>query len=289
MVSAPGVYQDYPELLGEDRLGRVVSRLREIRDGGVDTFVDATTLDLGRDAGLLAQASRQSGVSIIACTGWWQDVPRWFEGVSADQMAVVFAREIETGIADTGVKAGILKSASDMGGVKPGEETILRGVARAHQRTGVPIVLHSYSPGEVGRNQIQILEEEGVDLGRVKMDHSNDTTDVDYLVWLLDKGCFLGLDRYPGSRPTSEERTNTLKALIDRGYADRLCPSHDGNILRVEVANPMVSEEERLAHNPHGFLHIKKVVIPQLRDMGVSEDILGGLCVAGPRNFFGGG
>jgi len=288
MVSAPGISQDYPELLGDDRYERLVGEMKKLKSGGIDTIVDATTLDLGRDVGILIEASRQSGVQIIACTGWWMDIPRWFNGISADQLARVFVREIEEGMSGSNVKAGILKSASDVGGVKPQEEIVLRGVARAHLRTGIPIELHSHSPSEVGRQQIAILKEEGVNLSRVKMDHSNDTTDVDYLMWLLDQGCFLGLDRYPGMNVPSEKRTQTMKTLIDKGYANRLCPSHDGSILRIEVATPMMTKEERLKRNPHGLLYIKKVVIPQLRDMGVSEDILNGLCVKGPRNFFEG-
>jgi phosphotriesterase-related protein len=260
--------------------------MKKIKEGGVDTIIDATTLDLGRDVSILMEASRQSGVHIVACTGWWMDIPRWFNGISADQLAAVFIREIEEGISGSNIKAGILKSASDAEGVKPQEEIVLRAVARAHLRTGIPIELHSHSPSEVGRKQIDILKEEGVKLNRVKMDHSNDTTDVDYLTWLLDQGCFLGLDRYPGMSVPSEERTKTMKALIDKGYADRLCPSHDGSILRVEVDNPMIPREERLKRNPHGLLYIKKVVIPRLRELGVSEDILNGLCVNGPRNFF---
>jgi len=288
MVSAPGISRDYPELLGEERMERVVKALRKTKEGGVDTIVDATTVDLGRDVDLLVEAARRSGMQIIACTGWWLDIPRWFDGMAPDQMADVFVREIEEGIGGTSVKPGILKSASDMEGVTPGAATMLRGIARAHRQTGVPIMLHSYSPGEVGRHQLNILKEEGVNLGRVKMDHSNDTDNLDYLVWLLDQGCFLGLDRYPGRGLPPERRTQTLKALIDKGYADRLCPSHDGMILGVNVANPMYTEEERLARNPHGFLYIKKVVMPHLRELGVEETVLNRLCIEGPRRFFEG-
>jgi predicted metal-dependent phosphotriesterase family hydrolase len=52
--------------------------------------------------------------------------------------------------------------------------------------------------------------------------------------------------------------------------------------------NPMITEEERLKMNPHGFLYMKKVVLEQLREMGTSEEILKRLCVVGPRNFFEG-
>ncbi|MBW2092582.1 MAG: aryldialkylphosphatase, partial [Deltaproteobacteria bacterium] len=90
LVCPPGGYLDYPEILGPDPLKRVVKTLKEAKEAGVDTIVDATTLDLGRDIRLLAEASRQSGVNIIACTGWWLEFPRFFEGVSADQLAEMF-------------------------------------------------------------------------------------------------------------------------------------------------------------------------------------------------------
>lgn len=288
MVASPGIFQDYPELIGSNIMERVVNRLRKARDGGVATIVDATTPDLGRNINLLAEASRLSGINIIACTGWWLDIPRSFAGVSANQLARVFTRDIEKGISGTDIKAGVLKAASDMAGLTPAEEIVLRAVARAHHNTRVPIMLHSYSPGQVGKQQLAILKEESVDLKRVKMDHSNDTTDVEYLIWLLEQGCYLGMDRYPGRNITPIDRTKTMKALIDAGYAERLCPSHDGSILRVLADSPEITEEERLKLNPHGYLYIKKVVLPQLREMGVSETIMNSLCVDGPRNFFEG-
>ena len=123
IMSAPtGVYQDYPELLGEQRMDRVIADLKRASKGGVETIVDATTLDLGRDINMLAEASDKSGVQIIACTGWWMNIPpRHFVGVSPEQLSQVFIREIQQGISGTNIKAGILKAASDMGGVKPQE------------------------------------------------------------------------------------------------------------------------------------------------------------------------
>ncbi len=165
---------------------------------------------------------------------------------------------------------------------------MLRGVARAHLETNVPIMLHSYSPGRVGEQQLAVLKEEGVDLRRVKMDHSNDTTDTEYLIWILEQGCYLGLDRYPGRNVSPLARTKTMKALIDAGYADRLLPSHDCSLVHVMADNPAITEEERPRLNPHGYLYLKKVVFPWLREIGVSEAISGHLCVEGHGNFFEG-
>ena len=215
----------------------------------------------------MAGASRRTGVNIIACTGWWTEKTRFLSGVSVDRLARGFIREIREGIAGTGIKAGILKGASDKAGVLPEEETILRAVARAHHATGVPIMLHSFSPGQVGRRQIAILKEEGVPLDRVKMDHSNDTTDLEYLTWMLDQGCYLGLDRYPGEGASPLARTRTLKALIDAGYKERLCISHDWALARhVASDSPIGSPQKRNKLNPHDYLYIKNVVFPQLRE-----------------------
>jgi phosphotriesterase-related protein len=289
IMNAPaGVSRDYPELIGGNLVERVVNDLKRAKEGGVDTIVDATTFDLGRDINLLVETSRQSGVNIIACTGWWLDLPRFLAGVSVDQFAQLFVREIQEGIAGTNVRPGILKAASDILGVTTQQETILRAVARAHLQTDVPIMLHSYAPGEVGKQQLAILKDEGVDLRRVKVDHSNDTTDVEYLTWLLEQGCYLGLDRYPWFTISSVARTKTMKTLIDAGYVGRLLPSNDHCLLKVTGKALSTPYKERTRCNPHGYLYIKKVVLPQLKEMGVSDAILNSLCIEGPRNFFEG-
>ena len=267
----------------------IIDGLREAKNGGIDTVVDATTLDLGRDVTILAKASRLTGINIIACTGWWLEKTRFIYSASVANLSRAFVREIRDGIADTGIKAGILKGASDKAGVLPEEEKVLRALARAHHETGVPIMLHSYSPGQVGRRQIAIMKEEGIPLNRVKIDHSNDTTDLEYLLWILEQGCYLGLDRYPGEGTSPVARTRTLKALIDAGYKDRLCLSHDWSLARYLDKNQRTgTREKRKRINPHNFLYIKKVVFPQLNNLGISDNIIDSLLVDAPRNFFEG-
>jgi phosphotriesterase-related protein len=121
------------------------------------------------------------------------------------------------------------------------------------------------------------------------MAHSNDSVDLEYLTWILDQGCFLGLDRYPGRLTSSKSRTKTMKALIDAGYADRLCLSHDKSAFRIDAAGLEISERQRRENDEHKFLYIKNVVFPELRSLGVSQEIIDTLCVNGPRNFLEGG
>ena len=167
MVGASGLFESYPDLLGEDREARAIAALSRIREEGIATIVDATTFDLGRNAPLLRTVAEGSGVNIINVTGWWLDVPRFLKGVGPNQMAREFVRDIEEGFRGTDIRAGVLKCAADFEGVTPPLEVMARAVARAHLETGVPIMVHSYPTGQVARRQIQIFQEEGVDLTRV--------------------------------------------------------------------------------------------------------------------------
>lgn len=288
VMSQGFVARNYPELFGERFLDRIIEGITAAKQGGVDTIIDATTFDLGRDVTILAEISHKTKVNIIACTGWWMNLPQYLTGVSPDLYADLFVREIQVGIAGTSIKAGILKSASDFSGVTATGEIMLRAVARAHLRTQVPIMLHSYAPEQVAKRQLAILKEEGVDLKRVAVDHVNDSQDLEYLTWLLEQGCYLGMDRYPGLNLSSRARTETLKRLIDAGWTDRLLLSHDCGLVTPLTFYPPDVKESVEKGNPYGYLYLKKAAFPLLKEMGVTKTVIDTLCVNGPRNFFEG-
>ena len=199
-------------------------------------------------------------------------------------------KEIEEGIEGTGIKAGIIKVASDRGGVTQPQEVVLRAAARAHLSTGTPISTHTWSPDRVGEQQVQVLQEEGVDLNRVYIGHSNDDIDMDYLLGLLEKGVWLGLDRYPGGRvadtPNWEQRTEIVKRLIDAGHAHRILLSHDYSVPKARYGAQV--QEERRRANPDGFNFITRRVLPRLRELGVSEGDIDQIMKENPRRFFEG-
>ena len=282
MNSSAGIPQIYPEFI--DRQGIIEgaqAALAEARAEGVRTIVDLSTIDLGRDIRLMEEVSRRSGVQVIAATGVWHDIPRHFRTTTPDILASLFTREIEEGIEGTGIKAGIIKVANDKGGVTEAGEIILRAAARTHKATRTPISTHTWAPERVGEQQVRIFEEEGVDLGRVYVGHSNDSADTDYLLGLLRKGVWLGLDRYPGRQPGTpqwEERTRVVASLIDAGYAHRIMLSHDW----------CVNTPEAFSYNPDGYLFITRRVLPYLKELGVPQEVVDQITIENPRRFFEG-
>jgi phosphotriesterase-related protein len=289
MVSAAGMRHTYPQF--HDRQGTIedgVTALKEAYDEGVRTIIDMTTFDLGRDIQLLEEVSRRSGVNIILTSGAHQTVPRVFWTVSPDDIAPLYVREVQEGIDGTSIKAAVIKSASDRGGITDREMVNLRAVARAQKTSGARISTHTWSPDRVGEQQIAVLEEEGVDLNRVYIGHSNDDTDLDYLLGMLRKGVWVGLDRFPGGRvagtPQWQQRTEMVKRLIDAGFGHRIMLGHDHSIPRAQPTQQL--RDERRNYNPDGYLFITRKVLPYLSELGVSDGDINQIMVDNPRRFF---
>lgn len=287
LIGAAGLRENFPFVLDEVRTReRVVRELAEAKAGGIDTIIELTTMDLGRDVKLFADVSQASGMQIVVTTGLWLDIPLVFRDQGPDFFSDIFVHEIEHGIAYTEIKPGLIKAATDLEGITPEGEAALRGAARACKATGVPISTHQGAPERLGARQVEIFEEEGVDMGRVCIGHSADTTDVGYLTDLLEKGVYLCMDRYPGreERPNWETRNATVKALIDRGFTDRLMLGHD------YAPRPVFTGEEEVEESgPTTYLFLSRTAIPALQQMGVSDADIHAMMVEAPRRFLCGG
>lgn len=115
------IAQNYPEAWGDEdkRVAGAIARLGELKARGVDTIVDLTVIGLGRYIPRIARVAAATELNIVVATGLYtyNDVPFYFHylgpGAQLDGpeiMTDMFVRDIEHGIADTGIKAGILSA-----------------------------------------------------------------------------------------------------------------------------------------------------------------------------------
>ena len=284
VTRSPGMWENWPHLFNRaEVMARAVDKLAEAKAAGVRTMVDLTTVDLGRDVGFVADAAQRSGMQMIVATGIWWQPPRYVNARTPDQVAELFIMDIERGCQGTGIRAGIIKCATDVAGVTPPIETVLRATARAHRATGVPISTHTYAAGKMGLEQQRIFREEGVDLSRVVIGHSGDSEDLEYLQELTTAGSSLGMDRFGLHRllPT-ERRVATIAELCRRGLAGAMVLSHDTNCYS-DAIEPAVMEE-RLPD--WRYTHIPRDVVPALRAAGVGQDQIDEMLVVNPRRIF---
>src|ERR1700716_481919 len=167
VTRSPGVQENWPHLWDRPAILAIAERkLADLHSRGIRTIVGLTTVDLGRDIGLIADVARRSRVHVIVATGVWWMPQRYFSSHGIDEVAELFIRDITVGIGASGVKA-----ATDTAGVTPVIDNILRASARAQKATGVPISTHTWAAGRTGEAQQAIFAQEGVDLRRVIIGH----------------------------------------------------------------------------------------------------------------------
>jgi phosphotriesterase-related protein len=284
MTRSPGVFENWPHLFDrEAALATAERKMAELHARGIRTVVDLTTVDLGRDIDFIVDVARRSPVHIIVATGVWWMPPRYFAERGPDAGAELFIRDITEGIGASGVRAAIIKCATDTEGVTPAIEKILRAAARAQRATGVPISTHTWAAGRMGDAQQAIFAQEGVDLARVIIGHSGDSEDLDYLRGLMERGSTIGMDRFGlDTLLPMEKRVAVIARLCAEGYAGKMVLSHDANCWTERLTE---AEKQRTRPRWH-FNHISDDVLPALRASGVSEAQITQMLVENPRSLF---
>lgn len=150
---------------------------------GGRAMIDSMPCDCGRNVMKLAEISRRSGVHIVCPTGLhlakYYDPGHWGNFYSEDQLATLFIAEITEGIDAhdcngpiinrTPHRAGLIKIATGET-ITARQEKIFAAAATAHRETGCPILTHT-EQGELGLEQVEMLQKHGVDLAHVVLSH----------------------------------------------------------------------------------------------------------------------
>ncbi len=149
---------------------KAVEEMNDFKSFGGGAVVDMTPSAPGRNAEMLAQASEQTGVHIIASTGFvdWALYPgqrAWMEQESVESLASLIAAEIEEGIDANNccgpiVKrgapcAGVIKLVTGYQYITAFQQQMIEASALAHKQTGAPISVHT----EQGTMVLELVEE----------------------------------------------------------------------------------------------------------------------------------
>ncbi|HEY3063717.1 MAG TPA: phosphotriesterase-related protein [Chloroflexota bacterium] len=273
MICSPEVRAVWPESLDIAAAEqRCIARLAAARAAGVDTLVDVTTIDFGRDATFIEHVARAADLRVVVSTGVW-NVPIYFQFQPLESAEAFFVKEITRGIEGSDLKAALIKITTNGPTLTPAEDKVFRAAARAHRRTGVPITTHTEASTRGGLDQQRVLADEGVDLSRVVIGHS-ETLDFSYLQQLLDRGSFVSVDRFGSDsesaarmgRPTHAQRLEIVARLCRDGYASQLLLSHDTAGISVFP----VDWYDQTYPNAR-FDYIARDVLPQLLEAGVTH------------------
>ena len=273
-----------------------IKMAEQLKSYGVQSVVEATPNDCGRNPEFLKEVADKTGLNIICSTGYYYEgegAPAYFKFRSAlgdieKEIYDMFMTEITEGIAKTGIKPGVFKLASSKDVITDYEQTFFRAAAKAQQETGIPIITHTQE-GTMGPEQAEFLVSAGVNPEKIMIGHIEGNTNIDYLIKTIYYGVSIGFDRCGLQilgMPMDPERIKVLADLIvTKGNADNIMISSD-NVWNWLGRPLSLNDELAEILAPWSPLNIFETILPALEEKGVSKDQIETMLVENPRKLF---
>lgn len=268
-----------------------VGQLKKAKEQfGITTVVDGTATNLGRDIHLIRDVAEKSGVNMIASTGMYFNEEPFMMGKPINLVLDLMLQECAEGIEDTKILPGIIKSATDSYGITKLNRELIYMASEIHNHTDLPIFAHSCAPLKTGLLQQDEFERNGVDLSRVTIGHSGDSNDIGYLIGIMTRGSYIGMDRFGDDAKNSlENRCQTIAELCRRGWAHKMMLSHDFSAYIDWAGHSWQSTKSADWMNLDvDYTYVHRRALPRLIELGVTPEQIHTMLVDNPRTFFGG-
>ena len=248
----------------------ISAELRAFAARGGAALVDCMPGGAGRNVGRLARISAESGLAIVASTGFHlrgyhaAGHPRNPWELAPGDCQRLFEHELGAGVAVAGredpIRAGVIKTAHPGAlDADPGFRGLFGAALAASHSTGAFLVVHTERGAGV-EELADLIERSGIDPRRVMLSHIDKRPDVDLHRRLARAGYLLEYDTF--LRPKYDpDRTvwPLLEAMISDGLDDAVACALD-------LADPLMWT---FGGGGHGAGGLATVVAPRLLARGV--------------------
>jgi phosphotriesterase-related protein len=267
-----------------------LAELRLYHAAGGRALVDAQPVGCGREAAVLARIAEQSGVHIIASTGFhklsFYPNEHWIHSQGEDELARLFVSELADGMyldGDTafprrrgGVRAGQIKTALDTEGLSPPYVKLFSAAVIAAKATGCALMAHI----ERGADPLRLagfFERQGLPPDRLVFCHLDRAiANIAVHREICRRGIYLEYDTIGRPRYHDDGReADIILQLAEAGYESRILMSMDSTRARL-----------RSYGGKPGLAYIIECFIPLLRRRGFTEAQIGRFFRENPARLF---
>ena len=266
-------------------INMAMEELEYFKAAGGSSLVDQTCTWIGGNPVTLRKISQITGIDIIATSGYYSPVlPENIDELSINQLADRIVKEITEGFEGTDIRAGIIGEIGTSWPVTANEIKTLRAACRAQLRTGAALSIHTFPWGKTALELLDLVEAEGVDLGRVVICHLDHNTDFDFHKSVAARGAYVeydrcGIERYGGHLeevvrmfPRDADRVRGIAELIAAGYVSQILLSQDV-CMKIELKR----------FGGPGYGHVLRHIVPMMRLLGVSQEHIDTILVENPK------
>jgi len=271
----------YAQAEPDDVVRVVKPHLDDAAARGVTALVECSTVGVGRNLSILRRLAEVTSIHILAPTGVYREayIPDPLRETGWDKLADLWTKELTEGIEDTTVRAGFIKLAVSDDGITGLEARNLRAAAKASQRTGAAIAVHTIG-GKSAGEEMDLLEEAGLTLDRFIWVHAQTEPDISVLLHAAQRGAYVELDTVGAPFQDQDELLEMTLALIEAGHIDKILLSHDAGWY--DPGSPIGLP----ADGYRGYTALTDDFIPALKGRGIGEEQVRRITVHNPARAF---
>lgn len=273
-----------------DSVDKAIFEVNDFKSFGGRAIIDTSPLSIGRSPEGLIAVSRETGVAVVAATGFHKPHyyldSHWRFRTSVEDTARLFAEEVQQGMDEfsfegpvrqrSAAKAGVIKAAADYQKFTPAVLATFEAVALAHLQTGAPVLTHT-EMGTLGMEQVAHLHKAGVEPRHVVLSHVDRNPDWRLHRDMAQTGAFLEYDGPGRVKYLPEgEIIDLILRMFDMGLGGQILLGGDTARRSYWKAN---------GGGP-GMAYIMECFIPRLRREGFREDQIDMLLVRNPARAF---
>ncbi len=248
---------------------------------GVTALVECSTVGVGRNLAVLRYLAEVTPVHLVAPTGVYREAftPTSLREISAEELAEEWIRDLTEGIEGTEVRAGFIKIAMSDEGPTALEVRNLKAAALASHQTGSVVVSHTVG-GAIAWREMEILESEGLDLGRFIWAHANLEPDPAVHLEAARRGAYVAFDAVGAEWQSQSTLVDCTLVLIQAGFGEKILLSHDAGWY--DPSRP----DGRPEGGIRGYTALVEEFFPALRARGVTDDLIHLITVTNPARAF---
>lgn len=269
---------------------RTAVELKVFRRAGGSAVVDAQPVGCGRGAGQLLALSQQSGVHVIASTGFHKRVfypaGHWIFSYSEAQLTALFCEELQEGMyldGDTAppkqrsaIPAGQIKAALDAPGMDEQAQKLFTAAAAAAIETGAPLMVH-IEQGADPTALADFLQRRKLDLTQVIFCHMDRAVpELAIHKAMCKRGIFMEYDTIAREKYHSNQREAELICqMVRAGFGGQILLGLD------------TTRQRLAAYGGHpGLTYLLLEFVPMLRENGLSQQQILSLFCQNPARAF---
>lgn len=261
-----------------DDIDKSIKEVQTYKENGGCTIVDAQPLGAGRNAVGLVRIAQETGVHIIASTGFHKSMFYWLEHwihtISSDKLYQFFIQELTDSMylgnqilfptKQVDARAGIIKTAVDSDGLSEWYLPKLEVAVSVSKETGVPVMVHiekGSDPFEV----ITLLTRFGIPTDNIILCHLDRTHyDVQIHKEIAQAGVFLEYDTIGRFKYHDDnQEADLIIKMIEDGFTDSILLSLDTTRARLLSYNGEI-----------GLTYLLQKFLPLLKERGITEQII---------------